>query len=82
MTLTIEIKPELQRELAAQAAAHGAAVEAYAARLIEEAIQPAPGRPLFDRERAKAAGASIRQLRKGLTLGGITIRQLIDEGGC
>jgi len=27
-----------------------------------------------------AAGARIRELSKGMTLGGLTIRQLIDEG--
>ena len=36
--------------------------------------------PPFDRQRALAAGARIRELSKGLTLGGLTIRELIDEG--
>jgi hypothetical protein len=36
--------------------------------------------PIFDRQRALAAGARIRELSKGLTLGGLTIRELIDEG--
>jgi hypothetical protein len=34
----------------------------------------------FDKERARAAGERIRELRKGVTLGGLTIRELIDEG--
>jgi len=37
MTLTIDIKPELQAELARQAAAQGVGIDAYAARLLEEA---------------------------------------------
>jgi hypothetical protein len=37
MTITLDIKPKLQAELA-PAAAHGSAVEAYAATLVEEAI--------------------------------------------
>lgn len=39
MTLTIEIKPEVQAALARQAAAQGRAVESYAASLLEEAAQ-------------------------------------------
>jgi Arc/MetJ-type ribon-helix-helix transcriptional regulator len=35
---------------------------------------------VFDKQRALAAGARIRELSKGLTLGGLTIRELIDEG--
>jgi hypothetical protein len=41
MTITIEIKPELEAELAAQAAARGMDVSAYAASLLEQAAQPA-----------------------------------------
>lgn len=39
MTITIEIKPELEAELAAQAAAKGMDVSAYAASLLEQAAQ-------------------------------------------
>ena len=38
MTITIEIKPEAQAELARQAASQGQAIENYAAALLEEAI--------------------------------------------
>ncbi len=41
MTITLEIRPELQAELARQAAAHGLTVDAYATSLLEEAAQPA-----------------------------------------
>jgi len=82
MTITVEVRPEVQAELARQAAAHGRAIEAYAASLLEEAVRlPADAhRPAFDKERAQAAGARIRELSKGVTLGGLTIRELIDEG--
>jgi hypothetical protein len=82
MTITVDIKPEIQAELARQAAGHGRAIEAYAASLLEEAIHLPTGTngPVFDKERAQAAAARIRELRKGVTLGGLTIRQLIDEG--
>jgi hypothetical protein len=82
MTITVDIRPEVQAELAQQAAARGRAIEAYAASLLEEALHLPAGanRPAFDKERAQAAGARIRELRKGVTLGGLTIRELIDEG--
>ena len=81
MTITVDIKPEVQAELARQAAAHGRAIEAHAASLLEEAVHlPAAARPAFDKDRAQAAAARIRELRKGITLGGLTIRELIDEG--
>ena len=81
MTITVDLRPEVQAELARQAAAHGRAIEAHAASLLEEAVHlPAETeRPAFDKERARAAGQRIRELRKGVTLGGLTIRELIDE---
>jgi deoxyribodipyrimidine photolyase len=36
--------------------------------------------PAFDKQRALAAGARIRELSNELSLGGLTIRELIDEG--
>jgi hypothetical protein len=82
MTITVNLTPELQAELARQAAAHGMGIDAYAASLLEEAVQVpvVAHRPVFDRERAQAAATRIRELRKELTLDGLTIRQLIDEG--
>jgi hypothetical protein len=41
MTVTVEIKPEVQAELAAQAAARGMDVAAYLATILEQAAQPA-----------------------------------------
>ncbi|MGD0776537.1 MAG: hypothetical protein ABSC05_27290 [Candidatus Solibacter sp.] len=38
MTITVNITPEVQAELARQAAAHGRAIEAHAASLLEEAV--------------------------------------------
>ena len=39
MTITLEIKPEVEAELAAQAAARGMDVLSYAAALVEKAAQ-------------------------------------------
>jgi hypothetical protein len=76
MTITVDLTPEVQAELARQAAARGRAIEAYAASLLAEAVHLPIGtsRPPFDKERAQAAAARIRELRKGVTLGGLTIR--------
>lgn len=38
MSIVLDIKPEVQAELSRQAAAHGRALEAYAAGLLEEAV--------------------------------------------
>ena len=34
----------------------------------------------YDLQKARAAAASIRELRKGLTLGGLKIKDLVAEG--
>ena len=34
----------------------------------------------FDREEARRAIAGLREAAKGLSLGGLTLRELIDEG--
>ena len=38
MTITLDLRPEVQAELARQAAAQGRAIESYAAALLEEAV--------------------------------------------
>jgi hypothetical protein len=45
MTITLDIRPETQDELARQAAAHGLGVGAYAASLLEEAAHAASVKP-------------------------------------
>jgi hypothetical protein len=77
MTLTLEIPPELEPVLLAQAQASGLSLEAYVARVLRERISvtPAP-----DLTRSQLAGQRIRGLREGVTLGGASIRELIDEG--
>ena len=43
MTIQIELNPEIMVRLAAEAAAHGIALEEYAERLLREAIAPRAG---------------------------------------
>jgi hypothetical protein len=45
MTITVDIRPEVQAELARQAALRGRPVEAYAATLLEESVQLPPAHP-------------------------------------
>jgi hypothetical protein len=78
--LTIEItRPEIE-SLIHERLQSGAFVDAedvILRALQSSVVEPAPA---FDKRRALAAGARIRQLSEGLTLGGLTIRELIDEG--
>jgi len=39
MTITVDVRPEVQAELARQAAAHGIGIDVYAAGLLEEAAR-------------------------------------------
>jgi prevent-host-death family protein len=39
-----------------------------------------PPASAFDGERARAAARRIREMRKGVTLGGLKIKDLINEG--
>ena len=78
--MTIEItRPEIE-SLIHQRLQSGAFMDAED--VILRALQSfAPEtEPVFDKQRALAAGARIRELSKGLTLGGLTIGELIDEG--
>ena len=54
MTITVDIRPEVQAELARQAATHGRAVEVHVASLLEEAVHlPVAHRPLDQTARPK-----------------------------
>ncbi|MGA3043463.1 MAG: hypothetical protein ABSF54_22025 [Bryobacteraceae bacterium] len=78
--MTIEItRPELE-SLIQQRLRSGEFADAED--VILRALQSFSSEPqqVFDKERALAAGVRILELSKGLTLGGLTIRELIDEG--
>ena len=51
MTIHVDIAPEVQAELARQAAARGRAVEAYAASLLEEAASHPAGAGKLNQDR-------------------------------
>ncbi len=60
MTLTLEIKPEVQGELASQAAARGMDVLAYAAALLEQAIH-LPNKKLVEAKRQRFTAEGKRE---------------------
>lgn len=86
MTITIDLAPELQAELARQAATHGMGLDAYAAGLIERAARlpqgpvPVAAVPGPSREVVQAI-ETLRGFGKAhrLSLGGMTIRELRHE---
>jgi hypothetical protein len=77
MTMKLELTPELQAGLLAQAQQNGLTLEAYAERVLRERVREASTPALT---RSQIAGQRIRELRKGATLGGISTRELIEEG--
>ena len=85
MTITIELAPELQAELARQAARQGIGIGAYAASLIENAAQYsiATDHPHLPRPSSEVVTA-IETLKgfgeaHHLSLDGMTIRELRNE---
>lgn len=39
-----------------------------------------PAAPVFDREKARRAAAGLKRASRGVTLGGLRIKDLVDEG--
>jgi hypothetical protein len=77
MTVKVELTPDVQAGLLAQAQESGLSLEAYVEHVLRERSQEAARPPLT---RSQIAGQRIRELRKGVTLGGIPIKELIEEG--
>jgi hypothetical protein len=77
MTVRLELAPDVQAGLASQAKASGLSLEEYLEQVLRERSR-ATSQP--DLTRSQIAGQRIRELRKGVTLGGISIKGLIEEG--
>lgn len=77
--MTIELKPE-QEQMIQEALRSGRyrSIDEF----LDEALSAWKKETAhaFDRERAQAAAARIRELRKGVTLGGLKLKDLISEG--
>ena len=85
MTITLEIGPELQAELVRRAAAQGVGIDAYATSLLKQAAHlPAAADKTRASAPAKDVAEAIERLKafgktNGLSLGGMTIRELRNE---
>jgi hypothetical protein len=66
MTITVDIRPEIQAELARRAASRGSAVEAYAASLLEDAVQ-LPTETSTNAERGRKSLVEVCAMVRGLT---------------
>jgi Arc/MetJ-type ribon-helix-helix transcriptional regulator len=77
--MTIDLKPA-QEQLVEEALQSGRYQNVD--EFLDEALSAwKHDQPLsFNLQRAQAAAASIRELRVGLTLGGLTIKELVEEG--
>lgn len=76
--IEIELQPEIESRLAAQAEACGVTFSQYLKEvLVKQAERPAER---ADRRSVAQAIESIRELRKGNRLGGLKIKDLIHEG--
>lgn len=77
MTMHLDLTPEMQAGLLAQAQESGLSIEAYVEQVLRERVRELD-RPALTR--SQIAGERIRELRKGVTLGGISVKELIEEG--
>lgn len=85
MCITIEIPAGVREELARQAASEGVALEEYAAQLLEDAAVRSATSTAEEKPRPSAEVIeAVETLRnfgrsRGLSLGGMTIRELREE---
>jgi hypothetical protein len=82
MTIRLDIGPELEAELARQAAIRGVAIDAYAASLLAEAARvPASGGESVAPAAVAEACERLKAFGKvhGLSLGGLSLRELRHE---
>ena len=76
--IQIELQPEIERQLVAQAEACGVTFPEYLKELLmKQAERPAERANLRSVDEAIE---SIRELRKGNRLGGLKVKDLIHEG--
>ncbi len=76
MSIVVEIAPELQARLVSEAQARGMALDRYIAVKLAES----ESRPIAEQRTIEKAIEELRLLRKGNTLGSISIKELIEEG--
>lgn len=77
MMMKLDLTPDLQAGLAAQAQQYGLTLEPYVEQVLRERLCEAAPSALT---RSQIAGQRIRELRKGVTLGDISTKELLEEG--
>jgi hypothetical protein len=81
--IQLELQPEVESRLIAEAQARGLSVDRYIESLVTKPIvsplNEEPRTPERQRE-IEAAIERLRGLREGLTTGGLSIKELINEG--
>jgi hypothetical protein len=80
MTVTVEIPKEMEARIMAEAQASGVPLSELVRDLLVSGWQHKDSNHDLVKERALAAGMRIRELRKGVTLGGLSLKDLINEG--
>jgi hypothetical protein len=73
--IQIQLRPEIEAQLAAEAQDHGLALDRYIEKIVS-------GRAVTNTKRHSVGQAidRIRELRKGSSLGGLKFNDLIHEG--
>ncbi len=74
--MQLEIQPEIEAQLVAEAQEHGLALDLY---VVEKLKEPRSVGPSREHSVAQAID-NIRALRKGNLLGGVEIKDLVEEG--
>jgi hypothetical protein len=59
---------------------HQKAAASTRTKVTQGGAEPARIQPKFDKEKARAAAGRIRESRKGISLEGPTIKDLVNEG--
>lgn len=71
---------EAKNRLSALLAEVGRGIEVTITKRGVPVAKLVPVAPGFDREKARRAAAGLREASRGTTLGGIRIKELVDEG--
>jgi hypothetical protein len=77
MTITLELAPDVLAALAAQARVSGLSLEAFAEEVLRANVRAVSLPTLTG---SQIAGQRIRELRQGVTLSGLSVKDLIEEG--
>jgi hypothetical protein len=77
--IRLELQPEIEAQLAAEAQARGLALDQYVEKIVEARPLVSAGEQPKSRSVAEAIDR-ILELREGTSLGGLKIKDLIDEG--